>query len=88
MNRKNLLRKIRKNRMFILGGTGVLGILLLCFLSPVDVQFNATAADLASRLQKPEGLMNGIKGHIFGTDPLGRDVLTRVLVGGRASLFI
>lgn len=74
--------------MFILGGTGVLVILLLCFLSPFYVQFNSTAADLASRLQKPEWLMNGIKGHIFGTDPLGRDVLTRVLVGGRASLFI
>ncbi len=88
MNRKNFLRKIRKNRMFILGGTGVLVILLLCFFSPLYVQFDSTAADLASRLQKPEGLINGIKGHVFGTDPLGRDVLTRVLVGGRASLFI
>lgn len=88
MNRKSLLRKISKNKYFLLGGAGVLVILLLCALSPWFVRYDATAANLAARLTPPEWLGNGFGGHIFGTDPLGRDVLTRVLMGGRVSLFI
>ena len=32
--------------------------------------------------------MDGWSGHILGTDQLGRDVLTRLLTGGTASLLI
>lgn len=88
MNRKSLLRKMCKNKYFILGGSGVLLILFLCAFSPWFVRFDATAADLSARLTPPQWLGAGISGHIFGTDPLGRDVLTRVLMGGRVSLFI
>ena len=88
MDRKSLFRKMRKNKMFLIGGTGVLVIILLCALAPLYVAYDPLEADLAARLLPPEWLSNGWKGHIFGTDPLGRDVLTRVLIGGRASLLI
>jgi len=42
------------------------------------------AIDLANRLQPP--FQNSI--HELGTDPLGRDVLARVIVGGRISLLV
>lgn len=88
MNKKSLFRKMRKNKMFLIGGIGILVIILLCVFAPLYVQFDATQSDLRQRLLVPEGFVNGLSGHIFGTDPLGRDVLTRVLMGGRASLLI
>lgn len=88
MNKKSLLRKVRKNKMFLIGGIGILIIILLCVFAPLYVQFDATKSDLTQRLLPPEGFAHGLSGHVFGTDPLGRDVLTRVLMGGRASLLI
>lgn len=51
---------------------------VLAFLSPYDPE----KSDLASRLQPPS------LQHPMGTDQLGRDLLTRVLYGGRISLFV
>ena len=78
MNKKSLLRKVRKNKMFLIGGIGILIIILLCVFAPLYVQFDATKSDLTQRLLPPEGFAHGLSGHVFGTDPLGRDVLTRV----------
>lgn len=40
--------------------------------------------DLAARLTAPFSSL----GHVLGTDPLGRDILARVIVGGRISLTV
>jgi peptide/nickel transport system permease protein len=50
----------------------------LASLSPYDPE----ASDIQNRLQPPS------LRHPMGTDPLGRDLLTRVLYGGRISLFV
>jgi peptide/nickel transport system permease protein len=60
-------------------------ILILVLLSVILVAFSPyhpEASDLSSRLEPPSWK------HPFGTDPLGRDMLTRVLYGGRISLFV
>lgn len=44
----------------------------------------ANKIDLLARLTPP--FVN--QAHIFGTDPLGRDVLARVVTGGKISLFV
>ena len=54
MDRKSLLRKMRKNKMFLIGGTGILAIILLCVLAPIYVAYNPLEADLTSRLMPPE----------------------------------
>jgi peptide/nickel transport system permease protein len=63
-------------------GTVVLLIIVLsvtfAFLSPYDPE----KSDIANRYQPPS------LQHPFGTDGLGRDLLTRVLYGGRNSLFV
>ncbi|MFN2216108.1 MAG: ABC transporter permease [Anaerolineales bacterium] len=51
---------------------------ILVPLSPYDPELS----DLSSKLQPPSWA------HPFGTDSLGRDMLTRVLYGGRISLFV
>jgi peptide/nickel transport system permease protein len=56
----------------------VIASVLLAPLSPYDPE----ASDLAHRLEPPS------LQHPFGTDALGRDMLTRVLYGGRVSLAV
>ena len=63
-------------------GTVVLSIILVaCLLAPLS-PYDPELSDIDSRLQPPS------LQHPFGTDSLGRDLLTRVLYGGRISLFV
>ncbi|MET0527920.1 MAG: ABC transporter permease [Microvirga sp.] len=68
----------------------VLGILftgsisLAALLSPILFPDGGESMDLMARLIPPFQDWN----HILGTDPLGRDVLARVIVGGRISLVV
>jgi peptide/nickel transport system permease protein len=69
---------------FILGGllTGLMVLLVL--FSPLLFPDRGAAMDLSARLSAPFTQWQ----HVLGTDPLGRDVLARVLVGGRISLTV
>jgi len=63
----------------------VLGFLLLAAIGPWLVPFPLDAVGaihLAQRLQPPSSL------HWFGTDEMGDDIFTRVVVGTRTSLWI
>jgi peptide/nickel transport system permease protein len=44
--------------------------------------------DLPHRLQPPAWMAGGDSSHLLGTDTLGRDVLTRILYGARASMLV
>jgi peptide/nickel transport system permease protein len=55
--------------------------LLAPFISPFPAQ-GAGTPDIESKFEPPSGT------HLFGTDNLGRDVLSRVLYGGRISPLI
>ena len=56
-------------------------IVALCLLQPV-IRPHPNALDVIDRLQGPSA------DHPFGTDTIGRDVLARVLAGGRLDLLI
>ncbi len=51
-------------------------------LAPLLAPFGPAATDLSARLEGPSRV------HPLGTDDLGRDVLSRVLYGGRVSLAV
>ena len=55
-------------------------IVLLALLAPVLSKYDPYAQDLPSALLPPSGA------HPFGTDQLGRDILSRVLYAGRVDL--
>ncbi|MFJ7977557.1 ABC transporter permease [Peribacillus sp. NPDC096379] len=57
-------------------------LLLVTFLAPVLTPYDPLSIGLAKTLQPPSAA------HLFGTDELGRDVLTRLLYGGRISLTV
>lgn len=66
-------------------GAGLTALMLLLVLgSGWLFPDQGAAMDLASRLSPP--FESGA--HLLGSDPLGRDVLARVLVGGRISLMV
>lgn len=56
-------------------------IFALVILGPSLVAYDPVKIDLVSKFIPPGG-----GDHLFGTDQLGRDLLSRVLVGGRISL--
>lgn len=58
------------------------GHILLAVISPLIVPFDFTAMDFDLVMTAPSG------SHWFGADALGRDVLTRTMLGGRQALFV
>lgn len=69
---------------FILGALLTGAMLTLVLLSVWIFPDRGSLMDLAARLMQPFTAW----AHPLGTDPLGRDVLARVLVGGRISLMV
>jgi len=64
------------------GLVGIFTIAVLAALAPVIAPYDPTALGLAGGLQPPSAA------HWFGTDQLGRDILTRVLYAARIDLQI
>jgi peptide/nickel transport system permease protein len=74
-------KRFRKHPGAIMGSIVLSCIILACtfaFLSPYD----PLKSDMAERYQPPS------LSHPMGTDALGRDLMTRVLYGGRVSLAV
>ncbi|HEU4798627.1 MAG TPA: ABC transporter permease, partial [bacterium] len=75
-------RRLRRNR------AALLGLVIICLfagtalLSPLITAHDPIDQDLDARLLPPS------RAHWLGTDDLGRDLLTRIIYGGRVSLTI
>jgi peptide/nickel transport system permease protein len=72
----------RKPPLLKIAGAAVILLLTLAALAPLIVPYDPLAQHVLSRLQGP-GL-----DYWLGTDQFGRDILSRVLFGARASLII
>jgi peptide/nickel transport system permease protein len=72
------------NLEFILGATLTAVICLAVLFSDLLFPGGGEKIDLMARLTKPFATA----AHPFGTDPLGRDVLARVVAGGKISLLV
>lgn len=75
-------RRLRRNRLAV--GCGALLILigLSCLIGPMLTGHSIENQNLALGATGPSG------SHWLGTDPLGRDLLTRILSGGQVSLAV
>ncbi len=75
-------RRLRRHRL-ALASVALVGVVaLLCVAAPLLAPRGFEAIDLAHIRQPPS------PAHWMGTDDLGRDLLTRVLYGGRVSILI
>lgn len=72
--------RLRKNRLALASFWILVFMVVFCFAGPLVTPQDYRSNDLENALQTPG------PGHPFGTDDLGRDQLTRVMVGGRVSL--
>jgi peptide/nickel transport system permease protein len=77
------LRRFLRHRAALLGVGVVLFMTLFSFVGPWLIPFNDTDTDIRARLTEPFA-----GPHVFGTDPLGRDVMARLMYAGRISLSI
>ena len=73
---------LRQSKAGMLGLTIVILHLLIALSSPLIVPYDPTDIDASLKNQSPS------REHLFGTDQFGRDVFTRVLLGGRIALAI
>jgi peptide/nickel transport system permease protein len=79
--RRNLHRFLVGNRLNLVGVVIVLGFLFLAAFGPMLAPYDPNAQDITnSKLLAPSW------SHPFGTDELGRDVLSRIMAGTRISL--
>lgn len=80
--------RLKKNKLAIIAAIWILFIVLIALSADLWVPQtlgdpNATAANMAAESRLPPSLE-----HPFGTDSLGRDVLSRVIYGARISLTV
>jgi peptide/nickel transport system permease protein len=75
--------RLRHDPMTVFFGTIVLLIILAAIFAPLIAPYDPYKESIIGRL-KPFGW----KGHLLGTDELGRDLLSRLLYGGRISLLM
>ena len=65
---------------------GLMVVLLMAIVSvaaPVLSPYEANEGDITVRLKPPFWMPGAVPGHPLGTDEIGRDILTRLMYGGR-----
>jgi len=72
--------RLRRNRLALAGGVMLLLLAVACLLGPLLSPYDYAEQDLNNTFAPPGAA------HWLGTDQLGRDLLVRVLYGGRISL--
>ncbi len=82
MTAHRFVRILRRNAMFILGLIIVLGVTFAAVFAPLIAPFDPNELHLDAILKAPCAEFP------LGTDRLGRDVLSRLLYGGRISLWV
>ena len=79
---KKIGEVLLKNKLTFVGIGIVALIILISILAPIISPYDPNLMNMADRLQAPGA------SHIFGTDEMGRDVLSRVFYGARISIVV
>ena len=77
-----LWRALGRSRSTMVGGAIVLAVVLIAIFAPLLSPYDPLEIEVNRRLVGPA------PAHLFGTDNLGRDILSRVIHGARISLTV
>src|SRR4249919_4384667 len=79
---KSFWRRALRHRSFVAGGVLTLLVIAAAVLSLVWTPWSAYEIDVTSKLKPPSAA------HWLGTDVLGRDIVSLLLVGARSSIVV
>jgi peptide/nickel transport system permease protein len=82
MSKLDPMRDLLRNRSAALGLALIALIVIVALIGPALAPYNPLIPSPLDRLKGPSSA------HFFGTDSLGRDILSRVIYGSRISLAI
>lgn len=80
--------RLRKSPTGFLGSVIVVFVVAVALLASVIVPHDPELIDLKSRLAPPIWAEGGTGNYLLGTDQLGRDVLSRIILGTQISLLV
>ena len=81
------LRHALKNWRVLAGGALLLALVVAAILAPYLAPYDPLDQDLSAQLAPPDWQFSA-DAHAFGTDSLGRDVLSRLIYGSRVALTV
>ena len=82
------LRRLTRGRSGRVGAALLVLVMAVALAAPLVAPYSFNQMSLANRLQPPAWLAGGTSAHLLGTDPLGRDMLSRVIWAARTSLSV
>ncbi len=80
--KKIFWNRFRKNKLAAVGGVVVIVLFLIAVFAPLVAPYDPNEIDRNQILESPSSR------HFFGTDDLGRDVLSRMIYGSKISLAV
>ena len=80
-----LVRHLRRNPLILVGGTVLLALVLAAIFAPLLAPADPLKTGFSTRV-KPPAILGYDSAFVLGSDNLGRDILSRLLYGGRISL--
>ncbi len=86
----SFLKRFKGNKVALVSFIILIAIITISIFAPYFAPYDPAKGELIERLKAPtlETPVNGGFPHIFGTDQQGRDVLSRLMYGGRVSLAV
>ncbi len=79
---KDVWIRLRRNKLAMVGMVIAVLLALMAIFAPVIAPYDYQVQSIANRLQMPSAQ------HLMGTDNMGRDILSRLIYGGRISLLV
>ena len=83
-----ILRRLVRSPGGMLGMALVVLVILAALFAPVLSPHDPAKQNIIHRLKPPFWMEGGSLEHAFGTDSVGRDILSRVIYGSRISIFV
>ncbi len=83
----SLLSLLRRSPIGLAGAAIITFVVVLAIISPLIVPYDPIRGNLRTRY-KPPGFTDEDGSHLLGTDQLGRDIFSRILVGSRVSVLV
>jgi ABC-type dipeptide/oligopeptide/nickel transport system permease subunit len=82
------LRRLLRLRWGVAAATVLLLIVATAVFAPSVAPHDPLAVNIRHRLAPPAWMEGGTSAHLLGTDQVGRDLLSRMIYGGRVSLVV